>query len=142
MWYNRLVVGLLHSPLHSFLSGSTLVVRYQGRKSGRTYKVPGYYVRAGDRLLVTSKRDRSWWRSLQGGQRVIVTLQGKSVPMMAQVFVEPAAAQAGLSSYLGAVPGQARYFGVTLDAEGKPLTTDLETAARDRVVIELQFLPG
>jgi hypothetical protein len=141
MWYNRIMVGLLRSPLHSLLSGSTLVIRYQGKKSGNFYEVPVNYVRAGSRLLITSKRDRTWWRSLQGGQRVTVLLQGKNIPMQAQVITQPDSAQAGLASYLAVVPQQARYFGVGLDPEGKPLAADLPAAAQDRVVIELQFIP-
>jgi hypothetical protein len=39
-WWNTVVTGILNSPLHGLLSGSTMLVTCTGRKSGRAITVP------------------------------------------------------------------------------------------------------
>ena len=38
--YNPFVGALLRSPLHGFMSNSTMLLTYTGRKSGKTYTTP------------------------------------------------------------------------------------------------------
>jgi hypothetical protein len=52
MWFrNRLVNPVVHlllrSPLHRLLSGSLVILTYQGRKSGRWRSLPCMYARDG-----------------------------------------------------------------------------------------------
>lgn len=35
--YNPVVIWVLRSPFHGLMSGSTMLLSYKGRKSGRTY---------------------------------------------------------------------------------------------------------
>jgi hypothetical protein len=64
MWFrNRLVNPvvrlLLRSPLHRLLSGSLVVLTYQGRKSGRWRRPPGMYAQDGqDLYIIPAQPDR------------------------------------------------------------------------------------
>ena len=65
--YNPIVILLLHSPLHSLMDKSTILITFTGRKSGKTYTIPVSYVRDGDTLMMISQREHSWWKNLRGG---------------------------------------------------------------------------
>src|SRR5680860_1107680 len=47
---NVLVSGVLRSPAHRLLSGPVGLIRYTGRRSGRTITTPTQYARSGDDL--------------------------------------------------------------------------------------------
>lgn len=46
------VSGVLRSPAHRLLSGSIVLIRYTGRRSGRTITTPTQYVRSGDDVVI------------------------------------------------------------------------------------------
>ena len=140
MWYNVFMQALLKSPLHGLLSRNLILIRYTGRKSGKTITLPVNYVRIGDRLLVTSLRTRSWWRNLRRAAPFHLRLQGNEVPARAEVLEEQAEVAAALGELFAAAPQMSRYFDVRLDENQKPLQGDLEQAARERVVVRIQ--PG
>jgi len=60
--YNPIVIWLLHSPLHSLVDKSTILVTITGRKSGKMYTVPVSYIRDGDMLFMISQREHTWWK--------------------------------------------------------------------------------
>lgn len=140
MWYNRLLTTLLRSPFHALLSGSTLALTYTGRKSGKTYTTPVNYVRAGDRLLTTSSRDRLWWRNLRGGAPVWLRLQGREVKALGQAIEDEAAVSEALFAYLAQKPGLAKYFEVALDTGGLPDRDDVARTAKARVMIQFRLV--
>lgn len=76
MWYNPIVTAVLRSPLHGVMSGSTLLLTYTGRKSGRAFTFPISYGRRGETLWLITHRRKSWWKNVQGGAPVIVRLAG------------------------------------------------------------------
>jgi len=49
---NRVVCGLLESPAHRLMSRSTDVIRYTGRRSGRTVTTPTQYAVYLDGLVI------------------------------------------------------------------------------------------
>ncbi|MGH3193010.1 MAG: hypothetical protein ACRDOL_38300, partial [Streptosporangiaceae bacterium] len=71
---NRIIRGLLRTPLVSRLVGSRLVTVYVvGRKSGRRYAVPVAYTRhEGDLLIGTPF---GWGRNLRTGEAVTIRLK-------------------------------------------------------------------
>lgn len=96
-WYNPLMRWLLASPLHGLVSGNTLVLTVTGQKTGRSYVFPVNYLRQGERLLVFSKKERTWWRNLRGGAPVSVQLQRETCPGQAWVLAAaPAEIEAAL----------------------------------------------
>ncbi len=64
---NRLVVGLLRSPLGRLAGRGLMVLEYTGRSSGRRFTIPVGYQRHEDALIVllskpTAKR---WWKNFR-----------------------------------------------------------------------------
>ena len=75
---NAVMAWLLRSPLHPLFSRSFIVVRFQGRRTGRTYRVP-VLGRPGDSdalHMLTSARG-VWWRNLEGGAPASVLYRGR-----------------------------------------------------------------
>jgi hypothetical protein len=59
MWYNSIMAFILRSPLHGLLSGSTMLITYTGRKSGKSITLPTNWVRDENTVFVTSLRART-----------------------------------------------------------------------------------
>jgi hypothetical protein len=79
-WWNRTVVDLLLSPMHPLLSRSIVVLRFRGRRTGRSVTVPVQYAELDARTLVVLVGDadaKTWWRSFREGPHpVLVRLRG------------------------------------------------------------------
>jgi hypothetical protein len=136
MWYNPIMVWLLHSPLHGMLSGNIMIVNYTGRKSGKSYHVPVGYLRVGETLLTVSYNRRTWWRSLRGGAPVTLHLRGKDIGAHAEVIETEQGVAEGLKAFIGGNPQNARMVRVRLGAEGQPETESLRHAAQGRVIVK------
>ncbi len=73
---NRIVRGLLRTPLVSRFAGSRLVTLYiVGRKSGRRYTVPVAYTGSEGDLLIGTPF--GWGRNLRTGEPVEIRLKGR-----------------------------------------------------------------
>ena len=62
--FNRFFVRWLASPL-GFLSGSAVLVRYEGRRSGKRYALPVNAARYGGGYLISvgNPEAKTWWRN-------------------------------------------------------------------------------
>ncbi|MEZ4501893.1 MAG: nitroreductase/quinone reductase family protein [Dehalococcoidia bacterium] len=74
---NRLVRGLLASPLHGLLGAGILVITVTGRRSGKRYSTPVQCVARGNSLFILSHRARTWWRNLRQPAPVEVLHRGR-----------------------------------------------------------------
>lgn len=72
---NPLMSALLRSPLHRLLSGSLMILIFEGRKSGRRYQIPVGYLREGEQLTLFSHS--AWAKNFVGGAPVAMRLQGR-----------------------------------------------------------------
>lgn len=135
MWYNPILVWMLYSSLHGMLSGNMMVLNYNGRKSGKAYRLPISYKKIDDTLLTGSYKRRTWWRNLRGGVPVIVRLQGKHINGQAAVVEDEQGVMNGITAYIGGDPRTARMFGVKLGTDGQPETESLRQVARDQVIV-------
>ena len=139
MWYNKIMIGLLESPLHSFLSKNMLVITYTGRKSGKAFSLPVNYLLddglEGGLLYTASQKDRVWWRNLRAGKPISLRLRGQDVKAIPTVIEDQAGVRQLFERYFELSPGLARYFQVELDEQGKASAADLDACARDRVMI-------
>jgi hypothetical protein len=72
-WWNRVVVDLLLSPFHRTMSGSVVVLRFVGRRSGRAITLPVEYARSGGLVTVCAAHAarKQWWRSFADGPRPV-----------------------------------------------------------------------
>ncbi len=143
MSFNTFVIWLLKSPFHGLMSRNTVLISFEGRKTGKRYIVPVNFVRVvgedGDHLLITSERVRTWWRNLRGGSPVDLLLQGKNLKAMAHSLVEIQTVEDGLMTYFAHAPGSARYFNVGFDEGGRPLREDVVRVAQERVIIKVDI---
>jgi hypothetical protein len=101
---NPLVGALLRSRLHRVLSGSTGLVRYTGRLSGRVVQTPVQYARGGGEvvILVGHPERKRWWRNFREDRDLDLLLAGHWVPMTARAVVgadDPARAQLLLETW-------------------------------------------
>ena len=85
MWFmnnfaNPFVRLILRSPFHGLLRADLLLIKYQGRKSGKYFTLPVQYARC-DRtiyILPGSPGQKTWWRNFRTGLPVQVVLHGKA----------------------------------------------------------------
>ena len=75
---NPVMARLLRSPLHPLLSSRILVLRFEGRRTGRAYRVPvTCYPADGGALNVLTSADTVWWRNLEGGVPATALYRGR-----------------------------------------------------------------
>jgi hypothetical protein len=132
-WVNQLMIGVLRSPFHSLLSRTTTVLTVNGRRSGRRYTIPVRYLRADDRVLVTT--DSRWWLNLQGGAQITLHLRGREVAGWAEVSTDPEAVEQAILAFLRQMPRDASFYQIPLDRSGRPDPASVKRAIRDRVLI-------
>jgi hypothetical protein len=84
---NPVMKAILRSPLHGLMSGSLMVLSFQGRKSGRRLTVPVGYVEHNGALVVFSHS--SWWKNFRGGAPVTVRLRGRDRRGTAMILEDP-----------------------------------------------------
>ena len=75
--FNGVFVALMQAPLvGGLLRRGTVVIRYQGRKSGKSFELPVGYRRSGDTVTVPvgMPDKKNWWRNFSGDGAPLVFL--------------------------------------------------------------------
>jgi len=139
MWFNPMMIWLLKSPLHGFISKNVMLTTVTGRKSGKQISTPTNYLRDGNTLWVISWRERTWWKNLRGGAKARVLLAGRGVEGRGQVIEEGKAVAQSLFEYYSKVPQVAKYVQIGLDAAGVPVSADCERAAQKMVMVRIDM---
>jgi hypothetical protein len=124
---NRVVRGLLRTPLLSRAVGNRLVTLYiLGRKSGRRYTIPVAYTRDEGNLLVGTPF--GWGRNLRTGEPVEIRLKGR----LRTADVVAYSGEADVAAAYGAMCRDNRQFAkfnkIGFDASGNPDPEDLHLA--------------
>lgn len=127
---------VLSSPLHFLISRSLLLIRYQGRRTGIWRTTPLRYVQDGDAIHCFSSQAAQWWRNLQSGAEVTLTVRGKRMECKATVVTDPERTRALLAAYLEQYPQDAAYHDVSLAPNRKPDPKSLDQAASSAVAVE------
>lgn len=84
--YNPIVKSILKSPLHGMMSGSTMLLTFTGRKSGKQYTTPISYALEGKTVTLISNTRHGWVKNLQGtGTPVTAWVRGEERQGTAQV---------------------------------------------------------
>ena len=133
---NLFVKDILNSPLHPLMSGSTVVISLTGRKSGTIYSIPVNYERDGNEVMMTSVRDRTWWKNLRGGSETRLRIMGESYSARAVAVEDDDVVGAYLDALLLRQPSMARFYGVNKEEDGSFRGSDLERAASERVLVK------
>ena len=143
MWFNPIIKWLLNSPFHRLISKNLMLITYKGRKSGKPYSTPVNYLELedieGKYLATMSLKGRVWWRNLREGTPVTVLFRGKNLQGVAEVIEDNQEVADFLSIYLQQFPQMARYFQITFDENGEPISEEVIPAAKTRVVIKIRL---
>jgi deazaflavin-dependent oxidoreductase (nitroreductase family) len=113
---NSLVAAVLRSPLHRLLSGSTALIRYTGRRSGREFVTPVQFARAGEELVILVGRpgDKTWWHNFEEERSVDILLARRWIPMSGKTVDRgdpPGEIDPLIAAYLTRFPRAARITG-------------------------------
>ena len=124
---NRVVRGLLRTPLLSRVVGGRLVTLYiVGRKSGRRYTVPVAYTRQGDDLLIGTPF--GWGRNLRTGEPVEIRLMGRLRQADVRVYSSEADVTGAYTTMCRDNKTFAKFNKIGFDAAGNPEPDDLHLA--------------
>jgi len=124
---NRIVRGMLRTPLLCRLAGGRLVTLYiVGRKSGRHYTVPVAYTRSDRDLLIGTPF--GWGRNLRTGEAVAIRLKGRRRLADVEVFTDERAVTHAYEVMCRDNHTFAKFNRIGLDAAGNPDQTDLHLA--------------
>lgn len=134
---NPFMKMILRSPMHPLMSKDTAIITVTGKKSGTRYSLPVNYQRKDDFILITSMKDRTWWRNLRGGADVRIRIRGEDFRGHAEIFEEQLKVEKHFGEYLQLNPVHAKYFDVGVVGPGEFVPEDLATAARDRVMVRV-----
>lgn len=137
-WLSRvgtpIVTWVLSGKSHSLMSRQLLLVRFTGRKTGRSYTTPVSYVRDGNELLIPG--GGKWWKNLAGGP-VSVRFKGSWMSVSPEVITE----SRGISEVLGRMmvrsPAVPIFTGIGRGPDGQPNPGDLERERRRGFVVVL-----
>jgi hypothetical protein len=127
---NPVTRRLLRSRFSAPVSKALLLLRYTGRKSGRTYEVPvGYHDIHGQLCLLTN----SGWRvNFRGGAPVTVLFRGQQRQAHATLVEDPdevAAVYHDMITELGLKQAQRR-LGIRINVDRAPTKEELADAIR------------
>jgi hypothetical protein len=120
---NPVLRRLLRTPLGRGLGRSLAVLRYTGRRTGRTYELVCQYARDGDRvwILVGQADRKTWWRNLSTPSPVELWLAGRRHSATAVAVTgsqDTEECVRGLRAYLAAVPRAVASLGLA-DADDR-----------------------
>jgi hypothetical protein len=85
---NPAMMAVLRSPLHGLLSGSLMILIFEGRKSGKRYQIPVGYMEEGGKLYLFSHA--AWAKNFRDGAPVGVRLRGELRRGTARLTTDPA----------------------------------------------------
>ena len=138
---NLVVVALSETPLHRLFSSQVMVLRFNGRRSGRAYKIPVSFLTdsQSDSELVLCMTDSAniWWKNLLDPQVMAITLRGQRYAVSATVVTDDhPAIERALEAFCRRSRVSALFSGVSMSG-GEPNSADLTVAAKRHVLIEL-----
>ena len=143
----RTVIGALNPVIRRLLASrlggrpgrALLLLRFQGRSSGRWYETPVGYVREEDRLIVITSRSYTWWRNIRDGAEIQVRAAGQWYDAHARVVPpdDPAFDELIAIQVAARGPGMLRGFGMPVDDDGRLPDGSRESATTQALVIEV-----
>ncbi len=132
---------ILRSPLHGLYSNNTLLLTFQGKKSGKTYQFPVSYVCEGDVVQCFSYLPSRWWKNLQGGAPVTVNIQGQQRQGSAEVVTDDRPTiERELKAFIWQIPRDAHSRQIRLDVDGTPNHADILRVTHQAVLIRIQLV--
>ena len=133
---NPVMKTILNSPWHRLVSNKIMVITFKGIKLGQEYSTPVSYFLEGDTVYCFTHG--KWWQNLAAGANVTLRIKGEDYTGFATAENEDIAQiSAALQKMLIGNPSDARYYGVTFDADGQPNLDEIRKAASEAVMIRI-----
>ncbi len=111
---NPAVRTLLDSPLHRILSGTVVVLKYRGHRSGREFRIPLRYTVAPDgRIVALAVRPerKLWWRAFAEPTPATILIRGSDRAVTGRLL-QGDERRAALRAYVSRFPRAARPLGL------------------------------
>lgn len=138
---NPVMRSLLRSPLHGITSHNIGIVHFTGRNSGRKLNTPLSYTREGNVVRLLSNRSTRWWLNFRGeGIKVEMEIARQRHPGTATLLESDSEAlREGVRRFIRALPGDARVYGLELDANGEVVEASLGKVAKQLILVEIEL---
>jgi len=136
---NPVISGLLRSPLHGVASKNIAILHFRGSKSGRQLMTPLSYTREGSTVRLLSSTNTRWWRNLRGeGVPVEIEIARACISGAATLLEgDSESLREGVRRHIGALPRDAKVYGLQLDDERKLVESSLASVAPGLVLVEV-----
>ena len=141
MWriINPLVVLIARSPIHLLVSTQILVTQFNGRKSGKQYRVPVSFHKNEDTYTCATLRSNLWWKNLIDLERADVWLKGRLVNVGVELeYQDDELVKSNLRHLVSGNAIDAFFAKVTLNKDGSPDEKSLDDAAKLHAVLKFR----
>jgi hypothetical protein len=135
--FNPTLKFLLRSPLHRAVSGMTMILIFEGRKTGRRYDIVVVYHEENGKLYTFS--NTRWSKNFIGGAPVALRLRGELVRATARV-VDDLALIGRVIRRMERERGEQLVVGLGLIGAGPDGTPQLQMP-RDSRLVEFTLMP-
>ena len=137
---NPIMIFILRSPFHFFVSHSVLVLYVTGSKTGKKYFIPvSFFEHRKGLLTCVTDKPNIWWRNLTSIDEIKILFKGKEI--QSKINAEPDDLDY-IYPKLNALFEHSRidgFFGGVGYKNGKPIEKDVIEATKRMVLIELDF---
>lgn len=133
---NPVMSLLLRSWLHGVMSGSVLLLSFDGRRTGRRISLPLRYARSGVDFVCFTTDDVPWWRNFEEPRAVEVLVAGETLSGVASAERVTGDSLDALRVFLQQFPSDAAYHDVSI-AKGVPSEADLARTPKRSVRVRI-----
>lgn len=138
MWYNKIMVGILRSPIHSMLSKGVLIIGFTGSKSGKEYSTPANYYEIDGKIYLMSDRSRKWWKNIKKKPNVELYIKRQLIKGTGTVIDAKSEIEKSLELIFSHFPKIAKYLKVEI-VDGKPVMGDIQKLSDSNIVIVVEL---
>lgn len=140
-WINPLVSVASNTPFHWLFSHQVMVLKFKGRRSGKSYAIPVSYMLGdaahGRQLLCMTDMNGLWWKNLIDARCIEVTHHGRQKDACVRVIASDLTIKReALAGFCRRSRASAFFSGVGMKA-GEPIKEELTAAAERHVLIEI-----
>ena len=136
MWYNRIMVGILRSAMHSLISNEIMIIGFKGAKSGKKYSTPVNYLEIDGNYYVMSDRSRVWWKNIKTNPEIEMYIKRKRINGMGVVYDTREEVEKSLALIIKHKPQMAKYLKVAI-VNGESVLEDIKKLSDKNIVISI-----
>jgi hypothetical protein len=132
-------VLIARSPIHLLVSTQILVTQFNGRKSGKQYRVPVSFHKNENTYTCVTLRSNLWWKNLINLERADVWLKGKLVNVQVELeYQNDELVKSNLRHLVSGNAIDAFFAKVKLNKDGSPDEKSLDDAAKLHAVLKFR----